>query len=42
MALMFGVQFGTNGLGAFNQPLNNWDVSNVMNMAAMFKGHKNI
>ena len=40
MYWMFGVQFGTNGLGDFNQPLNNWDVSNVTNMSAMFTHKK--
>ena len=25
----------------FNQPLNNWNVSNVNNMAAMFRGTHN-
>lgn len=25
----------------FNQPLNNWDVSNVVNMKKMFIGQKN-
>ena len=26
----------------FNQPLNNWDVSNVTNMTFMFDGVKNL
>ena len=34
MSIMFGTQFGNNH--TFNQPIGNWDVSNVTTMIAMF------
>jgi len=38
MGEMFGQMYGKT---IFNQPINNWDVSNVTNMQAMFYNDKN-